>query len=74
MRRAGFTETRSHPPLQIMLKPTTLDVDSPPAWRMTACYAPLCYSGILLSGLALIIEFLITIKKNKINITMKAII
>lgn len=25
MRRAGFLETRSYPPLQILLKPTTLD-------------------------------------------------
>jgi hypothetical protein len=34
MRRAGFTETRSHPPLLIFLKPTTLDAGSQPAWRI----------------------------------------
>lgn len=41
MHRAGFTETRSHPPLQILLKPTTKNAGRPPAWCITACYRQL---------------------------------
>jgi hypothetical protein len=32
MHRAGLSETRSHPPLQILLKPTTKNAGSPTAW------------------------------------------
>jgi hypothetical protein len=42
MHRAGFSKTRSHPPLQILLKPTTKNAGSPPAWCMTACWVVLC--------------------------------
>jgi len=44
MCRAGGTETRSHPKKQILLKPTTQEAVSPPAWRITAC----CVACILL--------------------------
>jgi len=30
MHRAGFTETRFHPPLQILLKPTTKTLEARP--------------------------------------------
>jgi len=37
MRRAGLTATLSHPPLQILVEPTTLEAGIPPAWHITAC-------------------------------------
>lgn len=47
MRRAGFSETRSHPPLKILLKPTSLEAGSPPAWRITTCYAQFVIQSLL---------------------------
>jgi len=72
MCRAGFSKTRSHrvrlltdPPLHILLKPTTKNAGSPPAWCMTACYS-LCVQfstlrpGILWKCLSLFVAITIS--------------